>query len=114
MAAFFADIQEAAVGKREPGMPVPDDRQAAEIRRLDDAIAELNKRLEASTPELAAAQADWEKRQGAEGQWTVLTPESATVAGESHLRSEDGGMFPMGTTIVEAYERLAGDSRAPA
>ena len=27
------------------------------------------------------------------------------------LRKEDGGMFPVGTAIVEAYERMAGERR---
>ena len=39
MAAFFADVQEASVGRREPGIPVPDARQAEEIRKIDDSIA---------------------------------------------------------------------------
>src|SRR4029079_10431758 len=30
MEAFFADVKEAPVGRREAGMPVPDEKQAAE------------------------------------------------------------------------------------
>jgi hypothetical protein len=48
MAAFFADIQEAAIMDRDAG--------TAEAE-----IARLKRALEASTPELEAAQAEWER-----------------------------------------------------
>jgi hypothetical protein len=40
-AAFFADIQEAAVGRREAGIPVLDARQAATLRRASKRIGDL-------------------------------------------------------------------------
>ncbi|HSZ55828.1 MAG TPA: PSD1 and planctomycete cytochrome C domain-containing protein [Tepidisphaeraceae bacterium] len=76
MAAFFADVQEAAVGRREPGMPVLDNAQAKELKALDSGIAELGKTLNQSTPSLAAAQLEWEQRQQRVNRninWTVLT-----------------------------------------
>jgi hypothetical protein len=60
MAAFFADVREPGVGKREPGMPVPDDRQAAELARLESQVAPTRKNLDTQTPELASAQQIWE------------------------------------------------------
>ena len=93
-AAFFADIQEAAVGRREPGMPVPDARQAAELKRLDDAIAAAKAKLNADTPELAAARAEWEREAGAgDVMWAALDPESWDVSGESKLREEAEGVL---------------------
>ena len=94
LAAFFADVQEAAVGKREPGMLVPDDRQAAELRRLDDALAAQAKRLDAGSPELAAAQTQWEADTRSHTvSWDVLDPEGFQVSGESHLRKEPDGVL---------------------
>src|SRR5206468_2832029 len=55
MAAFFADVKEAAVGRREPGIPVPSEQQLAELKKIDDAIAERKAKLDAATPELDAA-----------------------------------------------------------
>jgi len=51
LGAFFADIQEPILGRREDGMILPDEKQAAELARLDAEIA----RLEASSPEHEAA-----------------------------------------------------------
>jgi cytochrome c553 len=93
MAAYFADVQEAAVGKREPGMPVPDERQAAELKQFDDQIADLAKKLDTPTPELAAEQTEWEAKHGDEVPWDVIEAEEARVAGESSLRKEAGGVL---------------------
>jgi hypothetical protein len=48
-AAFFADVQEVAVGKRGPGMLLPEPRQAAELKRLEGSIASLRSKLEVAT-----------------------------------------------------------------
>jgi hypothetical protein len=39
MQAFFADVQETPVGRREPGMLVPNEHQAAELKRLEQETA---------------------------------------------------------------------------
>jgi Protein of unknown function (DUF1553)/Protein of unknown function (DUF1549)/Planctomycete cytochrome C len=57
-AAFFADVQEVAVGKREHGMPLPNPRQGAELKRLDARIAPMRGRLEVATA-LLGALAQW-------------------------------------------------------
>ncbi len=54
-AAFFADVQEAPVGRREPGMLVPTDDQAAQLKKLDDRLARARKEVETPKPEMAAA-----------------------------------------------------------
>jgi mono/diheme cytochrome c family protein len=93
-AAFFADVQEASVGKREPGMPVPSPEQEAEQKKLNDAIASTRSVLNVPTPELAAAQLEWEKQVGTgEVKWTALDPDAFSVLGESKLKEEDGGVL---------------------
>jgi hypothetical protein len=93
-AAFFADVQEASVGKREPGMPVTTPEQESELKRIEGAIAAAKEKLNVATPELVAAQADWEKQvASAEVKWTTLDPESWSVAGESKLRKDEGGVL---------------------
>ena len=84
-AAFFADIQEVAVGVQEPSR-VPTPEQAARARDLDGAIAGLQRVLDTTTPALAAEQAAWEKSAAAlPPEWTVLRPETATSAGGATL-----------------------------
>ena len=52
--AFFADIKEVGVGKPE-AVTVPNDQQAAELKKMDAAIVEKQALLDTPTPELAAA-----------------------------------------------------------
>jgi hypothetical protein len=61
LAAFFADVQEAAVGRREAGMLLPTSEQAAALKKLDDGLASLQQVLNTPTPALAASQAKWEE-----------------------------------------------------
>lgn len=60
LGAFFADIQEPILGRREEGMPVTTPEQDAELARLDKALAEARQALAAHAAELAAAQRQWE------------------------------------------------------
>ena len=61
MAAFFSDVQEVAVGRREPGMPVPDESQASKLNTLDDEVATAEKTLKEATAQLAEKMPDWER-----------------------------------------------------
>ena len=78
LAAFFADVQEWAVGPREAGMPVPEEAQAAELKQIEDQIAAVKKNLEA--PPLAAAQEQWEKNLGTPATLTDLDVQGLTTA----------------------------------
>jgi hypothetical protein len=110
MAAFFADIQEAPIGRREPGMLVLDDQQVAHGKKLDDQIAELKKQLDVETPELSAAQDEWEKRQQDDPkiEWTTLTPQSLQAKSGTVLKVQPDGSIlgskfaPKDTFVVKA------------
>jgi hypothetical protein len=94
MQAFFADVQEAAVGKREPGMPVPSPEQKKHLKAFDEQIAALKEKLNSNPPELAAAQAEWERAQrNGVDEWKTLEPSDAKVQGESKLKIEEGGVL---------------------
>jgi hypothetical protein len=88
MAAFFADVQEAPIGRREPGMPVMTDAQAAQSQKLQSHVAELKKQLEVDIPGLAEAQSKWEADQQGDSkvEWTTLTPASAKARSGSELK----------------------------
>jgi hypothetical protein len=60
MGAFFADIKESLIGKREDGMIVATAAQEKELAKLDAAIAEARKQLSAVQSRLDAAQKEWE------------------------------------------------------
>jgi hypothetical protein len=100
LAAFFADVHET-VGKRDPGVPVPDGPQAAELRRLDDRIAELERALEreARTPRFVAAFAEWEKANTVAAEWQVLDPEALSASGGTTLTKLPGGAVLAGGVI---------------
>jgi hypothetical protein len=51
-AAFFADVQETAVGQQPP-TSMPSDEQAAELRRLDEQLAALRRKFEEAKPKTA-------------------------------------------------------------
>lgn len=61
MAAFFSDIQERAVGRRGGEMAVATKAHKAKVAELNAKIAELTKLAQQTTPEVAKAQAEWEK-----------------------------------------------------
>jgi hypothetical protein len=77
-AAFFADIQEAAVALPEQ-VKVPTSEQAARVQELDAKIAQLQTVLDTPTPALLEAQAAWEATRPAERSidWQVLRPSKA-------------------------------------
>jgi hypothetical protein len=94
LAAFFADIQEAAVGRREAGMPAPLPHDANRLEELDHLIADRRAKVHDPTLKASELQTRWEQeRRGDNVAWTVLNPESAQVAGESTVKIEAGGVL---------------------
>jgi cytochrome c553 len=61
LAAFFADVQERAVG-RQAQTRLPSPEQTAALAKSDAGIAKLKKVIATATPALAAAQSDWEAK----------------------------------------------------
>ena len=59
-AAFFADVQEAAVG-RQAQTAILKPQEEAELKKLNEEIAKLQADLAKSTPALDAAQLKWEE-----------------------------------------------------
>jgi hypothetical protein len=93
--AFFADIKERGLyagasrdGDWGPFIKVPTEQQAADLAHLDEQIAAVKKTLETSTPELVAAQDEWEKSQIV---WTPLTPDTMTSKEGAKLTVRDDG-----------------------
>ena len=96
-AAFFADIQETAVGVQQPTM-LPTAEQAEQIAALDGRIGNLQKILDTPTPELAAAQDQWERDlKEREVQWVELRPVTVSSEGGAVLTvQEDAAIVASG------------------
>lgn len=79
MAAFFADVQEVAVG-RQPQTPLADSMQASRLKALEQEVAALKADLTKMTPEREALLAKWEEKTKAE-KFAGLPKEVAAVLG---------------------------------
>jgi hypothetical protein len=118
MGAFFADIQEPILGRREDGMAIPDPKQIAELARLDTDRAAAQKQLDEALPGLAAAEAAWEAsivtRLEVKATWTPLDPETAssdhevklTINGDETVRAEQNPKDGVATYQVTLKSKL--------
>jgi hypothetical protein len=78
LGAFFADIEERAVG-RQTQTPLPTAEQEAEVAELDQQLQALENEVFAPNSELSAAQAEWEAEMRTRiasnhSAWTVIQP----------------------------------------
>ncbi len=100
--AFFADIRERGLysgahadGSWGPSIKVPGAAQSAQLAELDRKIDDVKKVLGTTTPEIAAAQAEWEKSLP---KWYALNPVEVTSAGGATLKLlEDQSVLASGT-----------------
>lgn len=79
MAAFFADVKEKGVGRRDGYMAVATKSHKEKATALEAKIAELTKAASVKTPEIAKAQAEWEKSllnivDPSYGAWNLIGP----------------------------------------
>ncbi len=61
LGAFFADIKESVIGKREDGMVVGAPEQTKQAAKLDAAVAQAKKALEAVAPRFDEDEKKWEE-----------------------------------------------------
>ena len=125
MLAFFnnADYQVHGLGPvttdkwiDEPELELPTPEQAVKRDAIEAEIARRQVRLDTPTPELAAAQAAWERdRRAPAPAWTVLKPSRATAENGTTLTvAADGSVLASGerpdrdTYTLVARTRLAG------
>ena len=81
LGAFFADVKETIIGRREDGMFVTDDRQAAELHRRREVLKGVQSIYDGPHPALATAATAWERQLSdavaIDDRWTRLKPASA-------------------------------------
>jgi hypothetical protein len=92
LGAFFADIEEPILGRREPGMLLPDEKQTITLKGLDETLAGAQKEFDAPHPEWEEAFPAWEKTQTElviqERRWAVLRPATAVSESGNELKIE--------------------------
>lgn len=93
LAAFFADVQESAIGRREPGMPVPSADDDARLKEFDTQIAAAQQELQAAVDDLLKSGNEWEDALRSQSEWLPLPPPQTKVQGESHLHLQEDGSF---------------------
>jgi Protein of unknown function (DUF1553)/Protein of unknown function (DUF1549)/Planctomycete cytochrome C len=84
MGAFFADVSEAIVGAREPGMLIPNEDQAPTLARHEAAVNALQREFEGPHAELTEAFQSWQREQieslDGDAGWTTWAPAAATAS----------------------------------
>jgi mono/diheme cytochrome c family protein len=98
-AAFFADVREKPVGRRDPDY-LPSESQRPSLESLEAEIERLRKELEKSTPEIQAAQQRWEKTLAGTrtNGWTTLEPVEATSASGTRVLIQGNDFSVIATT----------------
>jgi mono/diheme cytochrome c family protein len=112
LGAFFADIDEAIIGKREPGMLVPTPEQAHRLQMLKATVDQLKGELALEHPQLAEERQAWEARQlalaSAENAWLAVAPsELSASAGSTIAVTEDKSVLLSGKRPNKEVYRLS-------
>ncbi len=93
MGAFFADIKETIIGAREPGMLVPDVKEAKELARLEQEIKRIEADYNGAHPELSEGFADWQKSEliklTQDESWVRWAPAKADSSAGTKLKVRD-------------------------
>ncbi len=101
-AAFFADVDEIAVGRQSP-TKLPTTEQQAKMDAIDKQLAALKTTLDTQTPALSDAQTVWEKSVGAPTErWAVVVPKA--------VKSQGGTPFKIGKDSVVSAEGKAAET----
>jgi mono/diheme cytochrome c family protein len=98
---FFAIFNQTADNDQpdeSPTIPAPTPDMESAVQKLDAEIARLRLEIDTPTPELAAAQDQWESGLRNPLEWVVLEPgELKSEAGAALKRNEDGSILVDGT-----------------
>jgi hypothetical protein len=98
LGAFFADIKETAIGRREEGMLVTTPEQDSKLKQFDAQIAATRAKIAAPSQELDTEEAAWERvvweLAGSDGAWEPLTSglKSESAKGSSFTVEKDGSV----------------------
>ena len=116
MGAFFADVKETIIGRREDGMLVPTEPQARELARLTTEAERLKSQFEGPHPKLESAFGRWRQERlealRSDSLWTATAPTSADSTGGATVTIRDdrsvliGGKNPDTDSTVVRFASL--------
>ena len=113
LGAFFADIKEPILGRREPGMMVLDAAGQKRQEEIAKRLAALQTEFAKPRPDLAPAQAAWEKQAletvTASGMWQPLKEITAASAKKNVVLKADKEGVVRGTVDAKRNERKQND-----
>ena len=99
LGAFFADVQESPIGRREPGMPVPTEEQQAKLTEIDTLIGAATVQLAQFAEERATTASS---ESAASVVWQPVTPTETQVQGDSELTTlPDGSLKSKGKVAAK-------------
>ena len=107
MGAFFADISEGIIGKREEGILVPQPAEEKKISEMNQQLAGLRGELAAESDERRKHQAAWEADLAngpVDVAWTALSPEKLHADKGSKLNHVGEGVIEAATTNSPATD----------
>jgi len=88
--AFLNNTADSDKDDERPTLKLPTPGQESELKKIQGAIAEVDKRLKTDTPELAEARRSWEERTLAElNKWIALDSDEFTSRGGARLEKKD-------------------------
>ncbi|HEY2341907.1 MAG TPA: DUF1549 domain-containing protein, partial [Chthoniobacteraceae bacterium] len=103
--AIFNQTEDNNRSDEEPKFPLPTPEEAKKMERLKKEIADLEKKLEETSPELQAEQKKWEVKIREPVEWTPLAPAkiSAAPAEVKFETKPDGSILAEGGGATETY-----------
>ncbi len=108
LGAFFADIREPILGRREEGMAVTTPEQDAELARLDAVVTDARKQWDAVLPMLDVAQQQWESDVVMyEATLPELRPDASVAAADKKLAQQVAEALPQSPEDRTAAQRDA-------
>src|SRR5262245_24586564 len=101
---YFAIFNQTADNDQpdeSPVIPATTSEINSKLQEIDGRIAELKKQLDVSTPELTAAQEQWETPLRIEPKWTVLEPADLKAeSGATFRKIDDGSILAEGAAAA--------------
>jgi hypothetical protein len=118
--AFFNNTERKVRGtgrfRTEPQLDLPTSEQSAKKKSLESEIETLERQLRTTTPELAAAQIEWERAvRDAANQWKVVDSKRAESLAGATLQKQDGlSLLVSGTNSPDETYVIEGTLDGPA
>lgn len=108
LGAFFADLQEPIIGRREDGMVVANSDQQQQLAKLDAQLAAARSDFDLIVPQLRQAQTEWEESiRAGDATLPELAKGSSPSAADTQAAKQVANILAKDTKARNAKETLA-------